>query len=96
MMIRSDIHTFIRKASITILTKENQMTFSLERDNIAMFTTAEFTMPMLDELEQSKIVEVDHYAYEGESGAIKLNKKFGFTEEKYINILIYLIEKYNL
>lgn len=96
-MIRTDIEVIIRKASITILTKDNQITFSPASEQVALFSTAEFTTPMLDELEKSKIVEVEEYAYSKESNAmIKINKRFGFSNEKFTDILTYVIEKYNL
>jgi hypothetical protein len=72
------------------------MTFSPTGEKLALFTTTELTMPMLDELENSKIVEVEHYTYSGESGTVKCYKRFGFDNEKFINLLIYLIEKYEL
>jgi hypothetical protein len=95
-MARSDIQIFTRKESITILTKENQFTYSRAGDNIALFTTAGFTMPMLDELDASKIVQVEHYTFCKESGTVKLNRRFGFSNESFTNTLIYLIEKYGL
>ena len=95
-MKRSDIQVIARRSSITILTKDNQMTFSPVGNNIAMSCTAEITMLMLDELEKSKIIEVESYIYSEGFGAIKIYKKFGFTNEKFTDLLIDLIEKYNL
>lgn len=95
-MRRSDIQIIARKASIIILTKDNQITFSPAGEKIALFTTAEFTMPMLDELEKSQVLEVDSYTYSGECGTVKVNKKFGFTNEIFTDLLIDLIEKFNL
>ena len=94
-MIREDIKINISKASVTILTKNNQVTFSA-KGTLVVFTTANFTMPMLDELEKSKILRVDGYSYSGESGTIRIKKEFGFDNEKFIDLLIYLIEKYEL
>lgn len=95
-MKRSDIQVIVRKSSISILTNENQFTFSPSGEYIAMFSTAEFTTPMLDELEKSKIIEVDSYSYSEEAGTIKMNQKFGFTNEKFTDLLIDLIEKHDL
>jgi hypothetical protein len=74
------------------------MTFSPAGDSIAMFSTAGMTMPMLDELERSQVLEVDSCTHsEGsEATVIKIKKKFGFTNEIFIDLLIDLIEKYNL
>ena len=96
IMIRSDIQVITRKESITILTKDNQMTFSPVGENIALFSTTELSMPMLDELEKSQAVEVESYTYSAGAGTVKINKKFGFTNEIFIDLLIDLIEKHNL
>ena len=95
-MRRLDIEVVVRGASITVLTKDNQTTFSPAGEKIALFSTAEFTMPMLDELESSKILEIESYTYSDDSGTVKINKKFGFTNEIFTDILIDLIEKHNL
>jgi hypothetical protein len=91
-----NIQTFFLKASITVLTKDSQVTFSTAGEKIALFTTACLTAPMLDELGCSKIVEVERYTRSGESGAVILYKKIGFDNRKFTKLLIYLIEKYEL
>ena len=93
---RTDIEVVIRKSSITVLTGKNQMTFSPAGKNIALFTTANMTTQMLDELTKSQILEVESYTYSDDSGTLKINKMFGFENEKFIDILIYLVEKYDL
>jgi len=95
-MIRQDIQVINRKASITVLTKDNQFTFSPTSKRISLFTTAYFTKPMLNDFETSQIVTVEHYAWSGETGAIKLLKKFGFENSKFVDILIYIIEKHKI
>ncbi|MEA4975695.1 MAG: hypothetical protein VB046_08175 [Paludibacter sp.] len=94
-MKRSDIQIIIRKASITILTAENQLTFSCCADVISVFSTADLSMKMLDELESSKIVEVESYTNNGGCRLV-LNVKFGYTSEKLTDILLDLVEKHNL
>ena len=95
-MTRSDIQVIPRRSSITILSKDNQITFSPSGKAIAMFATSQFTEAMLGELENAKIVEVESFMYTGECGTVKINKRFGFTNEKFTELLIYIIEKYNL
>jgi len=95
-MTRSDIQVITRRMSITILSKDNQMTFAPSGKAIAMFTTSLFTEAMVGELEKAKIVEVESCTYIGECGTVKINKRFGFTNEKFTELLIYIIEKYNL
>ena len=90
------INTYFRKESITLLSDKNQFTFSPAGEDIALFTTSEFTTPMLDELDKSGIVEVEHYTYTGETGTIRLCKKIGFENEKFTRMLVYIIEKYGL
>ena len=96
MTTRTDIQIIKRRSSINILTENNLMNFSPSGESITMSSTAEITMPMLDELEKSKVIEVESYTYSDDFGTVKINKKFGFTNEIFIDILIDLIEKYNL
>lgn len=96
-MKRTDIQVIIRKASITVLTKENQITFSPAGEQIALFSTSEWKTQMLDDLEKSKIVEIESYEHSEESNAmLKIRKKFGFSNETFTDTLIYIVEKYNL
>jgi len=96
-MRRSDIQVCVRKNSITMLSKCNQFTFSpAAGEELALFTTSEFTAPMLDELTRSGIVNVEDATYAGDSGVVILRRKFGFDNEKFTNVLMYLIEKYGL
>ncbi|MDO9634249.1 MAG: hypothetical protein Q7J05_04290 [Paludibacter sp.] len=94
-MKRSDIQIVIRKASITILSAENQLTFSCCADVISLFSTANLSMKMLDELESSKIVEVESYTNNGGCRLI-LNAKFGYSSEKLTDVILDLVEKNNL
>lgn len=94
---RSDIEVFIRRNSITVLSSENQITFSSgKKETISLFATAEFKTNMLDELEKSRIIRVESYSYSDESSLLNLTKQFGFKNETFIDVLISLIEKYNL
>lgn len=96
-MIRADINVITRQSSITILTKDNQITFSPVRNQIALFSTAEWGTTMLDDLEKSKIVEVESYEYsDGSNAMLKINPKLGFSNEKFTNLLIFIIEKNDL
>ena len=90
------IQSFFRKYSMVLLSRDNLFTFSPVGEDLALFTTAEFTTTMLDELEKSGIVYVKHYTYTGEAGTIRFYKKFGFENEKFTHMLMYLIEKYGL
>lgn len=94
-MKRSDIQIYIRKSSITILTVANQLTFSRSSDLISVFSTANFSMKILDELESSKIVEVNSYTNE-DGCRLVMNAKFGYSSEKFTDVLLDIIEKYNL
>ena len=97
-MIRPDISVIPRKASITILTKDNQMTFSpAAGENIYLFSTAQLTPRMFNELEKSKVVEVESCTYcSGNFVFVHIQKKFGFTNEILTDLLVDLIEKNGL
>ena len=95
-MTRSDIQVIIRRSSITILTKYNQITFSPSGKAIAMFSTVQFTKNMLSELENSKIIEIERYTNSDDWCTVKIRKKFGFTNDALTNLLVYILEKYKL
>ena len=51
---RTDIEVRIQRASVTILSKDNQLTFPVNKETeMNMFITPAFTMPALDDLEKS-------------------------------------------
>jgi hypothetical protein len=60
-------------------------------------TKTRIEMRALDDIENSRIVEVERYqVIKNGSVTLTLNSHFGFTFEKFIGIMIFIIEKYNL
>jgi hypothetical protein len=53
-------------------------------------------MPMLDDLEQSKIVRVNGFSYFDGIGEIRMSRRFGYSDEKFTNVLLAIIEKFDL
>lgn len=94
-MKRTEIEVVIKKNSITILTKENQITFSSSDKEVKMFSTAKFSMLLLDEIEATKIVKVDNYSF-NETASLILKKQFGYTNQAFIECLVDLIQKHNI
>jgi hypothetical protein len=94
---RTDIEVRIQKASITILSKDNQLTFPADKGaEMNMFITPAFTMSVLDDLEKAGIVKVNCYNHDGSCGYVSMTKKFGYDNEKFTDLLVFLMEKYNL
>lgn len=94
-MEKTEIEIVVKKNSITILTKENQITFSSSEEEIQVFSTAELSTSMLDDLERTKIVKVKRYSFSGNSNLI-LEKMFGYSNEAFTDCLVDLILKNNL
>ena len=98
-MERTDIQIITQKGSVTIHTEKNQITFALsgeKKKDVAVFSTAEFPMPILDLLEKSKIVLVGQYTYKNGSAGLRLIKRYGYTSEKLQELLLNIVEKFNL
>jgi len=96
-MKRTDIEIIVRKSSATILSKNNQITYSSCNDKISLFSTADFSTKMLDEIESSKIVEIENYEQHVGSGcALIMHKKFGYCTLKLQDVLLDIVEKYEL
>ncbi len=94
--MRKDIEIIIRQSSTTVLSKSNQITFSKTGHLIALFTTAPFSTSMLDELESSKIVQVEEYNRDENTGTIKLMEKFGYSNEVFTDVITNVFIKYDL
>jgi|GEM_PF-6511487 len=96
-MNRTDIQVIVRKSSMTILTKKNQLTFPTSGQIISVFSTAKLTPAMLDELDSSKIIEVEGFSWDDESttGSLRITKKDFFSNEKLIDIFIDIVEKHD-
>ncbi|MDR1222445.1 MAG: hypothetical protein LBL07_06150 [Tannerella sp.] len=86
----------IHKLTRTIFTKELQITFASNEKKVKLFTTVKFTMPMLDDLEQSKIVRVERFSHSDGMGWIVMGRRFGYSDEKFTNVLFAIIDKFNL
>ncbi|MDR1090714.1 MAG: hypothetical protein LBL79_06530 [Prevotella sp.] len=86
----------IHKMTRTIFTKALQITFASTDRRVRLFTTVWFTMPMLDDLEQSKIVRVNGFSYFDGIGEIRMSRRFGYSDEKFTNVLLAIIEKFDL
>jgi len=93
-MIRSDIQVFVKKNSTTIMSNENQFTFSKNQDEIRAFSTAPFSMSMLDDIESSGIVSVNCFSLE--KGSMVMDAKSFYTVEKMTDIIVSVFEKYHL
>jgi len=95
-MIRPSIQIITHKKARTIFTKELQITFASSGKRVKLFTTLKFTMPMLDDLEKSRIVQVERSLYSDEIGWIEMNRLFGYSDENFTKVLLSIIDKYNL
>ncbi|MDR1624138.1 MAG: hypothetical protein LBS04_04105 [Tannerellaceae bacterium] len=86
----------IHKLTRTIFPEELQITFASSGKKVRLFTTVMFTMPMLDDLEQSKIVQVEGSSYSDGMGWIAMSQRFGYSDEKFTNVLFAIIDKFDL
>jgi hypothetical protein len=88
------IQVIHRKSSTIILSEENQFSFyKYPGGKIDALSSAPFTMPMLDDLEKSGIVEVES---SNENGNITMHAKDSYSAEELVENLICIFEKYNL
>ena len=95
-MIREDIKVeVISPLLVDIKTENNE--FSINTHDLYFATNAKIKMSALDDIEKSKIVEITRYQV-SESGRviIEMKRKFGFSIEKFVNVMIFIIEKYKL
>jgi len=95
-MIREDVTIKIispEKAEI----KTTNNSFEIDTcDKMQVYTTSRLEMKALDDIEKSQIVIIEQYSIDNDSVTFSMTKRFGFTIYKFIDVMIFIIEKYNL
>ena len=97
MAIRDDIKVKILSPLLAdIKTEKNEFSIHSGGD-MYVSTNVKLSMYTLDDIEKSGIVIVERYQVT-EHGRIlfEMTKRFGYTLEKFIKVMIFIIEKYNL
>ncbi len=93
-MIREDIQIIQRKHCTIIASAENMFSFSeCHAFKISAFSSFPYTMPMLEELEASGIIEIESC---NEDGCLMMIPRFGYDTKKMTDLVVFLFEKYNL
>jgi hypothetical protein len=96
-MVREDISIkIISPVLADIKTGKNEFSIHTSGD-MYVSTNTKLEMCILDEMEKSKIVTVERYQVtESDRVLLYMTKRFGFTPYKFIDTMVFIIEKYNL
>ena len=87
----------IKKANmcVTIQTGKNKFTYINEFRNVSLISDTKLKMEMLDDLETSGLVNVERYIFDGGS-QLRLNKTELFDTKQFMDLMLDIIEKYEL
>ena len=94
-MKRNDVEIRVKNRCVGFTTTNNMTSYLAYDKKISFWSTAEFTKPMLDELDESKLVIVEKYTYDGTS-TIRFIKTNEYQGELFIDKILEIIEKYEL
>lgn len=97
-MIRNDIQVNTISPILADITT-NKNSFSLHVSDVDPWisSTAKLPMQALDDIEKSHIVTIEHYQVTEQGNVLfQITKRFGFTLEKFVDVMVFIIEKYNL
>ncbi|HCC51463.1 MAG TPA: hypothetical protein DEQ30_04905 [Porphyromonadaceae bacterium] len=96
-MVREDVKIkIVSQVLADITTEKNEFSIHAS-DDMYVSTKTKLEMCVLDDIEKSQIVTVERYQITDDNTVIfSMTKRFGFTLYKFIDIMIFIIEKYNL
>jgi hypothetical protein len=96
-MVREDIKIRIISPTLADITTEKNEFSIHASDDMYVSTKTKLKMRMIDDIESYQIVTVERYQVTGHNTVIlSMTKRSGFTLNKFIDIMIFIIEKYNL
>ena len=80
---------------VTIQTGKNTFIYLNEFRNVSLISETKLKMEILDELEASGLVKVERYTFD-EGSQLRLNKTDLFDAQKFMDLMLDIIEKYEL